>query len=280
MRDGSMSGKADILVRILRHKEEEVALRKVRVLPEDMRARAEAMPAPRDFLGVMLRAREDGSPAVIAEIKKASPSKGVIRSDFAPADIARSYAAAGASCLSVLTDIDFFQGADAYVGQARAVCELPVLRKDFMIDPYQIAESRAIGADCVLLIVGALADEQLRVLAEESKAQGLAVLAEVHDLTELERALEFDFPLIGINNRDLRTFETNLSTTLDLMPRIPGDRTVVTESGIHTAADVEAMRAGGVHGFLVGEACMRVPDPGRKIAELFFGGPATGHSRI
>jgi len=275
-----MSGKADILVRILRHKEEEVALRKVRVPPEDIRARAEATPAPRDFLGALLRARDAGRPAVIAEIKKASPSKGVIRPDFTPADIARSYAAAGASCLSVLTDIDFFQGADAYVEQARAVCELPVLRKDFMIDTYQIAESRAIGADCVLLIVGALADEQLRVLAEESIVQGLTVLAEVHDLAELERALEFDFPLIGINNRDLRTFQTNLSTTLDLLPRIPGDRMVVTESGIHTPADVEAMRAGGVHGFLVGEACMRVPDPGQKIAELFFGGTATGDSRI
>jgi indole-3-glycerol phosphate synthase len=274
-----MRDKADILIRILHHKAGEVALRKAQLGPGEMRARAEATPGPRDFLGAMKSAYDAGLPAVIAEIKKASPSKGVIRENFDPGGIARGYAAAGASCLSVLTDIDFFQGADAYVEQARAACGLPVLRKDFMIDPYQIQESRAIGADCVLLIVAALTDDQLKVLAEESVLQNMTVLVEVHDAEEMERALRFDFPLIGINNRNLRTFETSLTTTLDLLSQVPEDRIVVTESGIKTPDDVALMRSNGVHGFLVGEACMRVPDPGLKLTELFFGDASVGQAR-
>ena len=268
--DRLMHDKADILVKILSHKAEEVELRKRRLAPDKVRGLAQSMPAPRDFLGVLRRSADAGLPAVIAEIKKASPSKGVIRSDFAPADIAKSYAEAGASCLSVLTDTDFFQGCDAYIEQVKAVCELPVLRKDFLIDPYQIGESRAIGADCVLLIVAALTDDQLRKLADESTGLGMAVLIEVHDLAELERALELGCPLIGVNNRNLRTFDTNLRTTLDLLSHIPKDRLVITESGIHSAEDVSLMRRSDVHGFLLGEACMRAPDPGGKLRELFF----------
>lgn len=265
-----MEEQADILVRILRRKSEEVALRRASTGENEIRARAHAAARPRDFTGAMRAARENGAPAVIAEIKKASPSKGIIRDDFHPAEIARSYAAAGATCLSVLTDEEFFEGSDAYIAEVRAACALPVLRKDFMIDPYQIIESRAIGADCVLLIVAALTDGQLERLAEEAHVQGLSVLIEVHDASELERALRLDVPLIGINNRNLRTFETSLSTTLDLLHTVPHDRMVVTESGIHTADDVATMRANGVHGFLVGEACMRVPEPGDKLRELFF----------
>ncbi len=268
--DRLMSDKADILVKILSHKAEEVELRKRRLAPDKVRGLVQAVPAPRDFLGALRRSADAGLPAIIAEIKKASPSKGVIRSNFAPADIAKSYAEAGASCLSVLTDTDFFQGCDAYIEQVKAVCELPVLRKDFLIDAYQIWESRAIGADCVLLIVAALTDDQLRKLADESTELGMAVLIEVHDLAELERALELGCPLIGVNNRNLRTFDTNLSTTLDLLSHIPKDRLVITESGIHRAEDVSLMRRNDVHGFLLGEACMRAPDPGGKLRELFF----------
>ncbi len=208
---------------------------------------------------------------MIAEIKKASPSKGVIRADFQPAQIAASYQAGGASCLSVLTDIDFFQGCDAYLQQARSACELPVLRKDFTVDPYQVVEARAIGADAILLIVAALDNDQMRELARTAAEVGLDVLVEVHDRAELERALELATPLIGINNRDLHSFETRLETTLELLPHIPADRLVITESGIHTAADVALMRNHQVFGFLVGEAFMRAHEPGEKLRELFFG---------
>jgi len=265
-----MTDKENILATILRHKEQEIDLRKGRVGIDEIRARACAKPAPRDFTGALRRSDSVGRAAVIAEIKKASPSRGVIRQDFAPAEIADSYAKAGASCLSVLTDRDFFQGADEYVEQVRSVCSLPVLRKDFMIDPYQIWESRAIGADCILLIVAALSDAQLSQLAGLAVELKMAVLVEVHDAAELERSLKLELPLVGINNRNLTTFDTTLHTTLDLLPSIPENRMVITESGIRTADDVALMRRHKVNGFLVGEACMRVADPGQKIRELFF----------
>jgi indole-3-glycerol phosphate synthase len=206
---------------------------------------------------------------VIAEIKRASPSRGVLRADFRPADIAASYEAGGAACLSVLTDRDFFQGDDDCLRQARAACTLPVLRKDFVVDIYQVHESRLLGADCILLIVAALDDARLREFAALAAQLGLDVLVEVHDAAELERALALDLPLIGINNRDLRTFDTRLETTLDLLPAIPRDRVVVTESGIHTALDVRRLRTCGVNAFLVGEAFMRAPDPGAELRKLF-----------
>jgi len=210
---------------------------------------------------------------VIAEVKKASPSKGVIRADFDPAQIAASYQAGGATCLSVLTDVDFFQGANAYLQQARAACALPVIRKDFLIDPYQVIEARAIGADCVLLIAACLDDVQLVELAQVAKEQGLDVLVEVHDGAELERALKhLDTPLLGINNRNLHTFEVSLQTTLELLPRIPGDRLVITESGILARTDVELMERHEVWSFLVGEAFMRAPEPGEELRRLFFPG--------
>lgn len=265
-----MTDTADILSRILRHKETEIGLRKSRLGTVEIRARARAMSSPRDFTGALRRTDNAGRAAVIAEIKKASPSKGVIRPNFAPAEIADSYAKAGASCLSVLTDVTFFQGSDEYIEQARSVCSLPVLRKEFMIDPYQIWESRALGADCILLIVAALSDAQLSQLAGLALELDMAVLVEVHDAAELERGLILELPLIGINNRSLKTFDTTLHTTLDLLPFIPADRMVITESGIHTVDDVALMRRHKVNGFLIGEACMRVADPGQKIRELFF----------
>jgi indole-3-glycerol phosphate synthase len=210
-----------------------------------------------------------GRPAVIAEVKKASPSRGVIRADFRPAEIAASYAAAGAACLSVLTDVDFFQGSDAHLQQARAACALPVLRKDFLIDAWQIHEARALGADCVLLIVAALDDAALREFAALARELGMDVLVEAHDADELERALALPEAIVGINNRDLRTFATSLDTTLALRARVPADRLLVTESGIHTPADVARMRAAGVHAFLVGEAFMRADDPGAALRRLF-----------
>jgi indole-3-glycerol phosphate synthase len=227
--------------------------------------RLDASPPVRDFVAA-LRARR---PAVIAEIKRASPSKGLLRKDFDPAAIARSYEKGGAACMSVLTDREFFQGASEHLSAARAACALPALRKDFLIEPYQVFESRALGADCVLLIAACLEDTQMRELEAAAQSLGMAVLVEVHDADELERALRLETPLVGINNRNLRTFETRLETTLDLLPRVPPGRLVITESGILSRADVARMREHGVHAFLVGEAFMRAPDPGAALAELF-----------
>lgn len=260
---------SDILQRILARKAEEVAERGARLGLAELRQRTERLPPPRPFQDPLKWTIAGGRPAVIAEIKRASPSKGLLRDPFLPAAIARSYAAAGACCLSVLTDRDFFQGHEDFLQEARAACELPALRKDFIIDPYQVYEARAIGADCILLIVAALDDATLAELARLAMDLGMDVLVEVHDAEELDRALASGAALIGVNNRNLRTFETRLETTLNLLPQIPADRTVVTESGIYTPADVALMRAHGVHAFLVGEAFMRAPDPGAKLAELF-----------
>lgn len=259
-----------ILRQILARKAEEVATRRAVVSLNGLESRITEQAATRGFTAAMLSSVANKRAAVIAEVKKASPSKGVIREDFRPADIARSYSDGGASCLSVLTDVDFFQGADAYLQQAREACSLPVLRKDFTVDPYQVVEARAIGADAILLIVAALADEQMRELSHAATEVGLDVLVEVHNREELERSFELSTPLIGINNRDLHTFETRLETTLELLPHIPDDRLVVTESGIHGPQDVALMTANNVHAFLVGEAFMRAEEPGDKLRELFF----------
>ncbi len=261
-----------VLEKIITRKREEVAERQGRVGLAELERLAAAADPVRGFARRLQEQARNKLPAVIAEIKKASPSKGVLREDFVPADIARSYETGGATCLSVLTDIDFFQGADAYLQQARAACQLPVIRKDFMVDPYQVIEARALGADCVLLIVAALEDGQMAELAEVARAQGLDVLVEVHDGAELERALRLETPLVGINNRNLHTFELSLETTLDLLPRIPRDRLVVTESGILHRADVELMEINDVHAFLVGEAFMRAEQPGVELQRLFFPG--------
>ncbi|OEC33432.1 indole-3-glycerol phosphate synthase [Pseudomonas cuatrocienegasensis] len=260
-----------VLEKILARKAEEVAERRALVSLADLEAEARQADAPRGFARALLEQAKRKAPAVIAEIKKASPSKGVLREDFDPAAIAASYAAGGATCLSVLTDIDFFQGADRYLQQARDACALPVIRKDFMIDPYQVVEARALGADCILLIVSALDDGQMAELAATAKAFDLDVLVEVHDGDELERALKtLDTPLIGVNNRNLHTFDVSLETTLDLLPRIPRDRLVVTESGILNRADVELMEISEVYAFLVGEAFMRAENPGAELERLFF----------
>lgn len=259
----------DVLQRILARKHEEVAARRAALPLAEIAARAAAAPPVRGFAAAIEAKIATGQAAVIAEIKKASPSKGVIRPDFRPADIARSYADAGAACLSVLTDIDFFQGSDAYLEQARQACALPVLRKDFIVDPWQIFEARALGADCVLLIAAALDDRQLVEFAELAMSHDLDVLVEVHDIDELERALQVPAPLLGINNRSLRSFEVSLDTTLSLRDAVPRDRRLVTESGIHTAADVARMREAGVEAFLVGEAFMREADPGAALRALF-----------
>lgn len=260
-----------VLEKILARKAEEVAERRARVSFAEVEAAARAADPVRGFARALQERVARKQAAVIAEVKKASPSKGVLREDFVPAEIARSYEAGGAACLSVLTDIDFFQGADAYLQQARAACSLPVIRKDFMIDPYQIVEARALGADCVLLIVSALDDVRMAELAATAKDVGLDVLVEVHDGAELERALNtLDTPLVGINNRNLHTFEVSLETTLDLLPRIPSDRLVITESGILTRADVELMEINRVYSFLVGEAFMRAEEPGEELKRLFF----------
>lgn len=266
-----MSGVPDILQKILSRKASEVAARAKAVPLNELRARAEAQTPTRGFVDAIKARVLAGKPAVIAEIKKASPSKGVLRPDFDPPAIAVSYARGGAACLSVLTDVEFFQGADDYLIQARAACDLPVLRKDFTIDPYQVFEARALGADCILLIVAALHDTQLRELTLLARDVGLDVLVEVHDAEELERALALDTVLVGINNRDLRTFVTRLETTLDLLPRIPANRIVVTESGIRTREDVARLRTHQIHAFLVGEAFMRADDPGARLADLFTG---------
>ena len=260
---------SDILQRILRVKADEVkAARVERPLESVARAARDAAPA-RDFIGALRTKIAAGRPAVIAEIKKASPSKGLLREPFDPAEIARSYERHGAACLSVLTDTEFFKGGLDDLRQARAACDLPVLRKDFTVDAYQVFEARAAGADCILLIVAALDDAQMGALERAAHEIGLAVLVEVHDGAELDRALALATPLIGINNRNLRTFQTRLETTLDLLDRVPAGRIVVTESGILERGDVERMRAREVGAFLVGEAFMRAPDPGAELERLF-----------
>ena len=260
---------ADILQRILAVKAAEIAAAKAAKPLAVLRAEAEAAAKPRDFVAAMRAQVAAGAAAVIAEIKKASPSQGVLRENFDPAAIAASYARHGAACLSVLTDAQFFQGSAACLQQARAACGVPVLCKDFMLEPYQVFEARAMGADCILLIVAALEVARMRELEATAQAFGMAVLIEVHDATELERALELKTPLLGVNNRNLRTFDTRLDVTLDLLPRIPDNRIVITESGIRTPQDVARMRASGVNCFLVGEAFMRAPDPGVELARLF-----------
>ena len=260
---------SDILNKILATKVIEVAAAKAKKPLEQLREEAYAQPDPRDFVGNIVKKLDANKAAVIAEIKKASPSKGIIRADFKPAKIAKSYEAGGAACLSVLTDVEYFQGSAEYLKQARAACKLPVLRKDFMIDPYQIVEARAMGADCILLIVAALEQKQMQTLEEVAHDLGMAVLVEVHDGDELELALQLETPLIGINNRNLRTFDVTLQTTLDLLEKCPDDRLVVTESGIFTAEDVALMRGNNVHTFLVGEAFMRQDDPGTELRKVF-----------
>jgi indole-3-glycerol phosphate synthase len=264
-----VNARSDILERILSHKTAELAGRRALVSDDEIRRRALSASAPAGFMAALRRTIDAGRPAVIAEIKKASPSQGVIRADFDPAAIACSYRDGGACCLSVLTDEQFFQGHDDYVATAKQASGLPVLRKDFIVDAYQVHEARAIGADCILLIVAALDDSQLRELAALAAELGLDVLIEVHDRIELERALALRTPLIGINNRDLRSFETSLDVTLKLLPDMFPDRIVVTESGIHTRDEVELMRRHGVNVFLVGESLMRAPDPGARLRDLF-----------
>ncbi|GAA4854247.1 indole-3-glycerol phosphate synthase TrpC [Luteimonas vadosa] len=265
----------DVLARILRRKQEEIAERLARTPMRELQALvAEASPA-RGFAAAIEARIASGEPAVIAEVKKASPSKGVIREEFDPAAIARSYEAGGAACLSVLTDTDFFQGEDDFLHQARGACNLPVLRKDFTVDPYQVVEARVLGADCILLIVAALDDDRLAALNAQAFELGMDVLVEVHDRGELARALRLApcdgaLPLLGINNRDLRSFDVSLDTTLSLLDDIPAGRRVVTESGIATAGDVRRMRDAGIEAFLVGETFMRAPDPGLALRELFF----------
>jgi indole-3-glycerol phosphate synthase len=260
---------SDILQRILTTKQGEVAAAAVAKPLTLMRAEAQAALPPRDFVGAIRAKIAADQPAVIAEIKKASPSKGVIREDFRPAEIAATYAAHGAACLSVLTDELYFQGSPEYLKQARAACSIPVLRKDFMIEPYQVFEARAMGADCILLIVAALELPQMQELEAIAHDLGMAVLVEVHDGAELDLALQLKTPLVGINNRNLRTFDVTLDTTLGLLLRIPEDRIVVTESGIFTSEDVALMRRHHVDTFLVGEAFMRQPDPGVELARVF-----------
>jgi indole-3-glycerol phosphate synthase len=260
---------SDILDKIVAVKREEVAEALTRKSLAVVRADAESRVLTRDFVGAIRARIAAGKPAVIAEIKKASPSKGVLREDFIPADIAQTYAEHGAACLSVLTDVQFFQGEVDYLKQARASCQLPVLRKDFMVDPYQVYESRAMGADCILLIAACLDDAQMKDMEAIARSLDMAVLVEEHDGAELERALKLKTPLIGINNRNLKTFEVTLDTTLGLRAAVPPDRILVTESGIQTRDDVLRMGAAGVNAFLVGEAFMRAPDPGEALAALF-----------
>jgi indole-3-glycerol phosphate synthase len=264
-----MNAPPDILRKILARKAEEIIERARRAPLAELKNRLAQAPAPRGFLKAIRSRIATGRPAVIAEIKKASPSKGLLRADFRPAEIAKSYERHGATCLSVLTDEEFFQGGDEHLQQARAACALPVLRKDFTVDAYQVYEARVLGADAILLIVAALDDARMHELAALAAELGMDALVEVHDAAELERALALLTPLIGVNNRDLRTFHTSLETTLDLLEKIPADRVVVTESGIHTPADVARMRARGVNAFLVGEAFMKADEPGGKLQELF-----------
>lgn len=260
---------SDILKKIVAVKHEEIALAAKKKSFEAVRADAESRVLTRDFVGAIRQKIEAQEAAVIAEIKKASPSKGVLRADFMPADIAQSYAEHGAACLSVLTDVQFFQGSSDYLKQARASCDLPVLRKDFMVDPYQVYESRSMGADCILLIAACLDDAQMKDLEAIARSLDMAVLVEVHDRAELDRALKLKTSLVGVNNRNLRTFEVSLDTTLELMGHLPADKLLVTESGIATREHVSRLRAAGVHAFLVGEAFMRAPEPGEALAALF-----------
>lgn len=264
---------SDILQKIVAVKHQEIAaalpVRPLATVRAEAEARNRDLADVRDFVGALRRKIEAGHAGVIAEVKKASPSKGVLREHFVPADIAASYARHGAACLSVLTDAQFFQGSAAYLQEARAACELPVLRKDFMVDAYQVYEARAMGADCILLIAACLDDAQMADLEACAHELGMAVLVEVHDGAELDRALKLRTPLVGINNRNLRTFEVTLDTTLGLLSRVPADRLLVTESGILSAADVQRMRSANVHAFLIGEAFMRQPDPGVALATLF-----------
>jgi indole-3-glycerol phosphate synthase len=264
-----MSNTPDILEKILATKAEEIACRKLSRSTSDLTEIASGVESPRGFYRALQSKASSHKPAIIAEIKKASPSKGVIRENFEPVSIAQDYAMNGAACLSVLTDKNYFQGAEIYLQMVHDCCPLPVLRKDFMIDEYQIVEARALGADCILLIVAALADSQMQELEAVAQSLGMDVLVEVHDAVELERALDLKTPLIGINNRNLRTFETSLQTTLDLKQQLPTDRLIVTESGIHTRADVQLMLENQVFSFLVGEAFMRAERPGQKMRELF-----------
>ncbi len=264
-----MTDTPDILKKILARKAEEVASRKQRTPVEILKEISESVEVPRGFATALQSKAKSKKPAIIAEIKKASPSKGVIRENFKPLEIAQDYAMNGASCLSILTDKDFFQGSEAYLQMARQTCPLPVLRKDFMIDPYQIYETRALGADCILLIVAALDDEKMHALADTATALGLDILVETHNAEELERALKLDTKLIGINNRNLRTFETSLQITLDLKQAVPDDRLIITESGIHTQEDIQLMLDNDIYTFLVGEAFMKADSPGQKMRELF-----------
>lgn len=260
---------SDILNRIVAVKQDEIRAARAQRDLASVRREAETLGGVRDFVGAMRAKVGAGQSAVIAEIKKASPSKGVLREHFVPAEIAESYARGGAACLSVLTDVQFFQGSAAYLQQARAACALPVLRKDFMVDAYQVYEARAMGADCILLIAACLDDAQMADLEAQAHSLGLAVLVEVHDGRELDRALALKTPLVGINNRNLRTFEVSLDTTLGLLKQVPADRLLVTESGVLAQADVQRMRAAQVSAFLVGEAFMRAADPGQALADLF-----------
>ena len=259
-----------ILDTILDAKRVEVAEARRRLPDAEMERRARAASPPRDFVGAMRAKIAAGAPAVIAEVKRASPSKGVLRADFDPVAIARSYERGGAACLSVLTDTKFFHGAAEHLELARGACALPALRKDFVIEPYQVHEARALGADCILLIAACLSAAEMVALEAAAHALGMAVLVEVHDIAELEKALALRTPLIGVNNRDLRTFETRLDTTLGLLPRIPAGRIAVTESGVGTPMEVARLRAAGVQAFLVGEAFMRARDPGQALDALFF----------
>ncbi|NIF48898.1 indole-3-glycerol phosphate synthase TrpC [Enterobacter sp. Ap-1006] len=260
---------SDILSKIIAVKHEEIAAAKKAISLSQLAEQAAAQ-NHRDFVAALRRKRDAGLAGVIAEVKKASPSKGLIRENFNPAEIAASYQQGGAACLSVLTDEQFFQGSAAYLQQARAACDLPVLRKDFMIDPWQVVEARAMGADCILLIVSALEDGQMQELEAQAHELGMAVLVEVHDADELERSLRLTTPLIGVNNRNLRTFETTIETTISLLAQLPADRMVVTESGIATREHVIRLREANVNNFLVGEAFMRAEEPGKELAAMFF----------
>ncbi|WP_198243720.1 indole-3-glycerol phosphate synthase TrpC [methane-oxidizing endosymbiont of Gigantopelta aegis] len=265
-----MTDTPDILKKILATKQDEVATRKQNIPQDMLQEIAAGIEGPRGFYRALKSQAEKRQPAVIAEIKKASPSKGVIREDFKPVEIAQDYAMNGATCLSVLTDKTYFQGSEVYLQMVRERCPLPVLRKDFMIDPYQVYEARALGADCILLIVAALSDAQMQELEDTALELGMDVLVEVHDADEMARALTLKTPLVGVNNRDLRSFETRLETTLTLLEAFPDDHLLVTESGIHSKEDIKLMTEHGIYSFLVGESFMRAPSPGQKMRELFF----------